>query len=249
MKKIALALATTVLVAVSAAAQQPGSSVGPVVDISQPARTGASSGVQRTNPIDSVMSGGSSGSLPSSSVQFDICSVDDTQKGCANYCTANPAACATNGGGSGGGSAQYALVGRCGLGINTPTGTSLNQSGAGFSDRQCVSESLVWIGATSGQLFQYFEVGDTGLNNAGFYAVWEKSKSTDWSYQWSGACSTVVTWRCFVGNTSAGIGSRYQNEMSVVVTHKTTGEKHTVTFSANMYICGARIGNQRYGCG
>ena len=248
MKKLALALAT-VLVAVSAAAQQPGSSVGPVVDISQPARTGASSGVQRTNPIDSVMSGGSSGSLPSSSVQFDICSVDDTQKGCANYCTANPAACATNGGGSGGGSAQYTLVGRCGLGISTPTGTTLNQAASGFSDGKCASESLVWVGTTSGQLYQFFEVGDTGVNNSGFFAVWQKTQGSDWTYQWSGACSGSINWRCYLVASYGGIGTRYQNDMSVVVTHKTTGEKHTVTFSANMYICGARIGNQRYGCG
>lgn len=249
MNKLSLALATTVLVAVSAAAQQPGSSVGSVVDISQPARTGASSGVPRTNPIDSVMSGGTSASLPSSSVQFDICSIDDTQKGCANYCTANPAACATNGGGSGSGSAQYSLLGRCGLGINGPTGTTLSQVGSGFSANQCNSESLVWIGATGGRLFQFYEVGDTGVNNSGFYATWEKSKATDWSYEWSGECAGTATWRCMTGNVYSQVGTRFQNEMSVVVTHKTTGERHTVTFAANMLICGARVGNARYGCG
>jgi hypothetical protein len=75
-----------------ASAQPPGSSVGPVVEISQPARGQSNSGVGRNNPVDSVMNGGAYAQLPSSTIEFDRCILDDTQHGCANYCSANPLA-------------------------------------------------------------------------------------------------------------------------------------------------------------
>lgn len=79
------------------------SNVGPVVEITQPARGPAGSGIGRPNRIDSVLQGAGTVGLPSSSVAFDRCTQDDTQLGCANYCTANPNMCSTGTGGSGNG--------------------------------------------------------------------------------------------------------------------------------------------------
>lgn len=76
--------------------------VTPPVQISQPARGQGDVGLPRRNPVDSVLSGGVLPGLPSTSVSFDRCAQDDTQLGCANYCSAHPGACAGSGGGGAG---------------------------------------------------------------------------------------------------------------------------------------------------
>lgn len=79
------------------------SNTGSVVEINQPARGQGSVGIPRPNGRDSVLSGGLLNGLPASAVNFDRCLQDDTQLGCANYCTANPNMCGTTSpGGSGG---------------------------------------------------------------------------------------------------------------------------------------------------
>lgn len=192
--------------------------------------------------IDSTLAGGTGGGLPPSSVSTpmpDPCTKFPALKACQPPET----------GGGGAGTGQYTLRGRCLLGINLPYGSTLPQNGPGIADGVCHSESLVWQKATSGSLFKGYEVGDTELVTGGsYYVVWEKSKAQDWTYEWTGECAGTIVWRCYTGNTAAGIGTRFQNEMTVTVTHKVTGEKHVVRFSMNMYICGAYVGTTRYGC-
>lgn len=79
------------------------SNTGSVVEISQPARGQSNAGIPRPNSRDSVLSGGLLNGLPASAVNFDRCLQDDTQLGCANYCTANPSMCGTTSPGSGNG--------------------------------------------------------------------------------------------------------------------------------------------------
>lgn len=192
--------------------------------------------------IDSTLAGGTGGGLPPSSVSTpmpDPCTKFPSLKACQPPST----------GGGGAGTGQYTLRARCLLGITLPYGSTLPQNGPGIADGVCHSESLVWQKATSGSLFRGYEVGDTeSLIGGAYYVVWEKSKAQDWTYEWTGDCAGVIVWRCYTTSTAAGIGTRFQNEMTVTVTHKVTGEKHVVRFSMNMYICGAYVGTTRYGC-
>lgn len=197
---------------------------------------------------DSTIAGGTGVSLPSASTPMpDICVKFPALKACQPTSPSPPTG---GGGGAGQPPPKYALVGRCGLQVKTPSGATILQLGPGFGDRSCNSESLVWNTTTSGTIGLVFEVGDTGTTGAtgGYYATWEETSSQDWNFDWTGICAGIKLQRCYPTFGTAAVGTRVNEAVTVTVTHKTSGEKHVLNYKMNLYICGAIVKNQKYGC-
>lgn len=199
---------------------------------------------------DSAISGGWVSQSSSNVVSIDACLIDRALPGCDGYCDANPGACApVGGGGSGGGSpGQFSASGRCVFSIQTPSGLTIQTAGMAFGNGFCTEQNLVMVGATSGTARILYETGDSDFWTGGaYFAQFSKTKSTDWTYEWTGCnstfqrCSSSILW-------NLGIGTHAQEPVSVVMTHKTTGERHQINYNVDLRICGTRVGTSRAGC-